>query len=493
MILVMLVSLYTSRVILAKLGVEDYGIYNVVGGIVAMFSFLNSSMATSTQRYLTYALGKNDNELLKNVFAISLNIHIVIAIFIIILAETFGLWMLNTHLVIPPDRLMAANWVFQLSILTFSINIIQVPYNASIIAHERMNVYAYISIIEVVLKLIIVYILSLTTFDRLIFYAILVFLVQLVVRVIYQAYCRCRFVECHLRFYWDKQLYKEMFGFAGWNMFGSVAWLMRGQGLDIVLNLFFGPIVNAARGITNQVSGAVMSFISNFQVALNPQITKKYAQGEIEQMESLAYNGIKFSLLLLFIIAFPLCLNIDYVLGLWLKDVPRYTSIFIILVIIDSIVNSFFGTPLMTSLSATGTIRNYQIVVSSVILLVVPCSYFLLKLGCDAPSVFIAMILVSLISGFTRLLFCKKLIGFSLYKFFRQVVMPIVLTFIVAVPIPVFIRLRYFVEDNLQCALMTSVIALIISLICGWFIGLNVSEKSMIVSIIKNRVKRNND
>lgn len=346
MILVMLVSLYTSRVILAKLGVEDYGIYNVVGGIVAMFSFLNSSMATSTQRYLTYALGKNDNELLKNVFAISLNIHIVIAIFIIILAETFGLWMLNTHLVIPPDRLMAANWVFQLSILTFSINIIQVPYNASIIAHERMNVYAYISIIEVVLKLIIVYILSLTTFDRLIFYAILVFLVQLVVRVIYQAYCRCRFVECHLRFYWDKQLYKEMFGFAGWNMFGSVAWLMRGQGLDIVLNLFFGPIVNAARGITNQVSGAVMSFISNFQVALNPQITKKYAQGEIEQMESLAYNGIKFSLLLLFIIAFPLCLNIDYVLGLWLKDVPRYTSIFIILVIIDSIVNSFLALPL---------------------------------------------------------------------------------------------------------------------------------------------------
>ena len=372
MILIMLVTLYTSRVILAELGIKDYGVYNVVGGVVMMFSFLNNCMSTSTQRFMTFALGKGDFKKLKDVFSASLNIHIVIGLIIVLLAETIGLWFVNNKLVIPEDRIIAANWVYQFSILTFCVNIIQVPYNAVLIAHEKMNVYAYISIIEAILKLCIVYLLIIVSTDKLIVYGILVFCVQLLIRAIYQIYCKRNYEECKFRLFWERDLYKQMSGFAGWNLFGSIAWLLRDQGLNIVLNLFFGPAINAARGIASQVSNAVMGFISNFQVALNPQITKNYAINNIEEMEKLSYLGVKFSFLLLFTMALPLCINIDYILHLWLVNVPNYSSIFIILIMIDSLVGNIFGVPFMTSLSATGNIRNYQIVVSCIILCILP-------------------------------------------------------------------------------------------------------------------------
>ena len=354
MILIMLVTLYTSRVVLAELGIKDYGIYNVVGGVVAMFSFLNNCMSSATQRFMTFELGRGDMARLKKVFAASLNIHITIGVIIVLLAETIGLWFVNHKLVIAPDRMTAANWVYQFSILTFCVNIIQVPYNAVLIAHEKMSVYAYISILEAFLKLGIVYLLVIVPADKLITYGILVFAVQLIIRGIYQVYCRRHYVESKFRLFWDKGLYKQMSGFAGWNLFGSVAWLLRDQGLNIVLNLFFGTAINAARGVASQVSSAVMGFISNFQVALNPQITKNYATGNIPEMEKLSYLGIKFSFLLLFTMAFPLCLNIDYVLHLWLVEVPDYTALFIILIMVESLAGNMFGVQLMTSLSATG-------------------------------------------------------------------------------------------------------------------------------------------
>ena len=319
MILIMLVTLYTSRVVLAELGIKDYGIYNVVGGVVMMFSFLNNCMSSATQRFMTFELGKGDMQKLRNVFAASLNIHIFIALIIVILAETIGLWFVNEKLVISHDRIFAANWVYQFSILTFCVNIIQVPYNAVLIAHEKMSIYAYISILEVLLKLGIVYLLAIVSSDKLIVYGMLVFIVQLIIRCIYQAYCKRHYEESKFKLFWNKYLYKQMSSFAGWNLFGSVAWLLRDQGLNIVLNLFFGPAINAARGIASQVSNAVIGFISNFQVALNPQITKNYATGHILEMEKLSYMGIKFSFLLLFIMVFPICLNIDYILHLWLE------------------------------------------------------------------------------------------------------------------------------------------------------------------------------
>ncbi len=490
MILIMLVTLYTSRVVLAQLGIKDYGIYNVVGGVVTMFAFLNNCMTTSTQRFLTFELGKGNTQRLKDVFAASLNIHIAIAFTIVVLAESIGLWFVNYKLVIPADRLVAANWVFQFAILSFCVNIIQVPYNAVIIAHEKMNVYAYISIVEVMLKLGIVYLLSVSPFDKLIAYAVLIFAVQLLIRAIYQIYCRKNYEESKFRLFWDKGLYQQMSGFAGWNLFGSLAWMLRDQGLNIVLNLFFGPVINAARGVATQVSGAVMNFISNFQVALNPQITKNYANGNIQEMEKLTYLGIKFSYIILFFLAFPLSLNINYVLRLWLVEVPDYTALFIILIMIDSMVGNLFGVPLMTSLSATGKIRNYQIVVSFIILLIVPVGYIALRLGCDAPSVFYITIIFSGISGFARFLFCRKQIGYSLREMTKGVLLPVLSMTVVALPLPIFAKLEYFQTDTLMNFLLICLISIVMTFVSAWFVGLNTTEKGKLLSIIKSKIHK---
>lgn len=488
MILIMLVTLYTSRVILAQLGIRDYGIYNVVGGVVTMFAFLNNSMASSTQRFLTFELGCGDKQRLKNVFAASLNIHLVIAVIIVLLAETLGLWFLNTKLVIPAERMVAANWVYQFAILCFCVNILQVPYNAVLIAHEKMSIYAYISVIEVFLKLVIVYLLIISPFDKLIAYGILLFAVQLLIRCIYQIYCCKHYEESRFHMFWDKELYLQMSGFACWNLFGSIAWLLRDQGVNIILNLFFGPVINAARGVATQVSGAVMNFISNFQVALNPQITKNYANCNIVEMEKLSYLGIKFSYMILFALAFPLSLNIDYVLQLWLVKVPDYAALFIILILIDSMVGTLFGTPLMTSLSATGVIRNYQFVVSLVILCIVPVGYALLKMGYDAPSVFYTTIVFSLISGFVRFLFCRKQIGYSLRRFSRGVLLPVLGMTVISLPLPVYLKLNVFDSSNLINFIILCLVALIVSSLSAWYIAMRKSERNTIVMTIKNKI-----
>jgi len=490
MILIMLVTLYTSRVVLAELGIEDYGIYNVVGGVVIMFSFLNNCMSTATQRFLTFELGRGDMERLKRVFAASLNIHIAIGILIILLAETIGLWFVNEKLVISADRIVAANWVYQFSILTFCINIIQVPYNAVLIAHEKMSVYAYISILEALLKLGIVYLLVIIPTDKLVIYSILVFTVQFIIRGIYQVYCRRNYIESRFKLFWDKELYKQMSSFAGWNLFGSVAWLLRDQGINIVLNLFFGPAINAARGVASQVSNAVMGFISNFQVALNPQITKDYAIGNIDGMERLSYLGIKFSFLILFTMAFPLCLNIDYVLHLWLVEVPDYAALFIILIMIDSLANTLFGSPLMTSLAATGRIRNYQIVVSCIILCILPVGYVALKIGCDAPSVFYVSIVFTLIAGFVRFLFCRKQIGYSLRKMSRNVLLPAIGVSAVSLPLPIYIKCCWLEAQSWVNFILLCAISAFVTMLVSWFVGLRKNERQTLISTIKKKIHK---
>lgn len=487
MILIMLVTLYTSRVVLSELGISDYGIYNVVGGVVMMFSFLNNCMSSATQRFMTFELGRGNMDRLKKVFAASLNIHIVIGLLIVILAETVGLWFINHKLIISFDRIIAANWVYQFSILTFCVNIIQVPYNAVLIAHEKMNVYAYISILEVLLKLGIVYLLSIISSDKLIFYGILVFTVQLIIRSIYQFYCRRHYAESKFCLFWDKDLYKQMSSFAGWNLFGSVAWLLRDQGVNIVLNLFFGPAINAARGIASQVSSAIMGFISNFQVALNPQITKKYAVGNMIEMEKLTYLGIKFSFLLLFTMVFPLCLNIDYILHIWLVNVPDYTSLFIILIMVDALVGTLFGVPLMTSLSATGIIRNYQIVVSCIILCILPAGYVALKLGCDAPSVFYISIAFTLISGFARFLFCRKELSYSLRKMIKDVLLPIVGVTIISLPFPIYVKISWLTTTTFANFIFLCMITVTITTSVSCVIGLNAKERHTIISVVRNK------
>ena len=490
MILIMLVTLYTSRVILAELGISDFGIFNVVAGVVMMFAFLNNCMVTSTQRYLNFEMGKGNPESIRKVFSAALNIHIGIALAIILLCESIGIWFLNHKLNIPADRMVAANWIFQFSILTFCVNILQVPYNAVIIAHEKMNVYAYISILEAFLKLGIVYLLAISPIDKLITYGILFFLVQLIIRLIYQVYCRKNYQEARFRLFWDKPLYKEMTGFALWNMFGSLAWLLRDQGLNIVLNLFFGPVINAARGVAMQVYRAVQGFITNFQMALNPQITKSYAVGELDSMENLAYMGIKISYMLLFFISLPLMLNIDFVLGLWLKEVPDYSALFVNLIIIDSLVGNLFGTPLMTSLSATGKIRNYQIVVSSIIILIVPVGYVALKMGYDAPSVFYISIVFSLISGIARFLFCRKQIGYSIRRLLSRAILPIIYMTALTLPIPLLLRFHYLPKDNWTNFFILCIISVLATGITAWFVGLRSNERTKLVQIVRTKFHR---
>lgn len=488
MILIMLVTLYTSRVILAQLGISDYGVYNVVGGVVTMFAFLNNCMTTSTQRFMTFELGRGDIKRLKDVFAASLNIHASIAVVIVLLAETVGLWLVNNKLVIPENRMTAANCVYQFAILSFCINIIQVPYNAVLIAHEKMNVYAYISIIEVCLKLGIVYLLVVCPFDKLIVYAILLFCVQNIIRCIYQLYCRRHYEESRFRLFWEKDLYRQMTGFAGWNLFGSIAWLLRDQGVNIILNLFFGPVINAARGVAMQVSSAVMGFISNFQVALNPQITKNYANGNLQEMEKLTYLGIKFSFIILFLLAFPLALNIDYVLHLWLEEVPEYTGLFVTLILIDALSGNLFGIPLMTSLSATGKIRNYQVTVSLVILFIVPVGYVALKMGYDAAVVFYISIIFTLLSGFVRFLFCRSQLGYSMRRMTSKVLIPLFFMVAAALPVPIILKLKVWPAEDIVSFVLTVVTAVAVSVLSAWTLAIQKHERSVIVSIIQKRI-----
>lgn len=310
------VGLYTSRLVLDALGVVDYGIYGLVGGIVSMLAFMNSAMSSATQRYLSFDIGKKDWERLQKTFNATLNIHILIAILILILAETIGLWFVNTQLEIPKERMYAANWVYQFSIFAFILNVIQVPYNALLFAREHMSVYAYVSILETVLKLLTVLYLVQADSDKLILYSILTFGVAFVIRMTYQIYCRKRFPESKYKFYWNKAYYKELMNYSGWNLFGNIASVARSQGSNILLNLFFGPVLNAAYGITVMVQGIIGNFVSNFQVAVNPQIVKNYAAGQNEASLNLMYKSSKFSFFGMLILVVPLLINLEYVMNL---------------------------------------------------------------------------------------------------------------------------------------------------------------------------------
>ena len=339
MLFSMLVSLYTSRVILNALGVEDYGIYNVVGGFVGMFALISNSLSASTSRFLTFELGKGVRERLAKVFSTSLSIHLILAMLVFIAAETAGLWFLNTRMTIPTERLSAANWVFQASVLSFMSGLFCVPFNASLIAHERMSAFAYIGILDVILRLVIVLFIAYSPwhFDRLIVYASLLVAVSVSLQLIYLSYCRRHFEECRLRFGFDKGYWREMSAFAGWNFIGNMAGVLSDQGINLLLNLFLGLVVNAARGISNTLNAAITSFVNNFMMALNPQITKSYASGNYDYMISLVERGARFSFYILFLLTLPLLFEADFVLAVWLKNYPAHTANFVRLLLILSI------------------------------------------------------------------------------------------------------------------------------------------------------------
>lgn len=443
MLFSMLVSLYTSRVVLNTLGVEDYGIYNVVGGFVAMFSLVSSSLSSSVGRFLTFELGRGDMERLKRTFSTSLLIHVVLAIIIFVLMETIGVWFLNHKMTIPVERLYAANWVFQASILSFMLGLLSVPYNASIVSHERMSAFAYIGILDVILRLLIVLFIAYSSwhFDRLIVYALLLVAVGILMQSIYWRYCRKHFEECRFKLSFDKEYWKEMSAFAGWNFIGCSALLLKNQGVDILLNLYFGPVVNAVRGIASTVNGAISSFSGNFMTALNPQITKSYAANDREYVLSLVERGSRFSFFIMFIFALPIFLEVDFVLTIWLQHYPEHTTNFVRLILILSVIDIISNT-LATLQSATGKIRNYQLAVGVMMLMNFPLSYICLCFGGAPESVLVVAIFVSILCMMLRLYFVQQTTQFPIRRFLLRVCVRILLVVVASSVLPIIIHLN---------------------------------------------------
>lgn len=479
MLLTMGVTLYTSRVILQTLGVEDYGIYSVVGGIITMFAFINGSMISATQRFITFEIGKDNFPQLKKVFSTALQIHALIALIIVLLGETVGLWFLYEKLVIPPDRMAAAFWVYQCSIVASVVNIMSIPYNADIIAHEKMSAFAYISILEVLLKLAIVYMLSITPWDRLIVYAFLLLSVQLTIRFVYARYCNIHFEESHYQHQLDKPLFKEMLSFGGWSFWGSLSVMLYTQGLNMLLNIFFGPVVNAARGIAVQVQSAVHHFVGNFQMALNPQITKTYAKGQLAQMHSLMFRSARFSFYLLFLLTLPILLETDYILTIWLKTVPANAVVFTRLMICISLIYTI-ANPCIVANQATGKVKQYQAVVGGILLMILPISYIVLKLGAPAYSVFIVHFCVESIAQCARMYMLRKLIDLPLRAYLSNIYIPTIAVVGVSCITPLYIHSQLSSSFcNLLIITAVSIVSVIATIL---IIGLKKEERTFIFS-----------
>lgn len=491
MLFMMAVSLYTSRVILHTLGVEDFGIYNVVGGVVSMFSVISGSLSAAISRFITYELGKGNKDKLIRIFSSAVTVQIGLGLIILILAELVGIWFLNDKMNIPDNRIYAANWVFQLSILTFIINLVSVPYNAAIIAHEKMSAFAYISILEVVAKLIIVYLLIISPIDKLIFYAVLMSAVALVIRFVYGYYCKQHFEECTYRFILDKGLLKKIFGFAGWNFIGAAAAVLRDQGGNIVINLFCGPTVNAARGIAYQVNTAINGFVSNFMMALNPQITKSYASGDKEYMMTLIFQGARLSFYILLLLSLPVIINVHYILILWLKILPEHTTLFVQLVLIFAMSESI-SNPLVTAMLATGRIRNYQIIVGGLQMLNLPISYVLLRLGCIPETVLIVAICISQCCLAARLYMLRGMIGLSVSQYLSKVYFNVLFVTVLSAIVPCVVF--YCLNETFVNFMLICVVSLVCTCIVIYYIGCNNQERQFILSKIKAvRSKVKND
>lgn len=485
MFVTMLTSLFTSRIVLNILGETDFGIYNIIGGIVVLFSFLNSALLSATQRYLNFYLGKNDIETTHKVFCMSMNSYIILSILSIFIGETLGLWFVNTQLNIPESRMVAANWVYQFTLITFVINLIRVPYNATIIAYERMNFYAYLSLAEVVLKLLVVYLLYITTLDKLVVYSALYMLVPLFVTWIYKIYCNRHFDVSRYVKIWDGKMFKDLFSFSGWSLFGSLANLFANQGLNILVNIFHGVVLNSALGIANQISTAISGFIYNFQVAFNPQIVKNYAANEFVQLYNLIFRASKFSYFLLLLIALPVILNIDLILSVWLVDVPEYTGIFSQLILLFSLMDAL-SAPLWLFVQATGTIRNYQILMGALIFLNFPLIWIVLKLGMPVYYVWIVRILVNVVVSVARCLFIQKHFAFPLKEFCTKVLLPASYVTIIAVPLSFIVR-DFFVNDWARF-IISSIFSLLLMISCMGFIGLEQNERHFIVDTIRRYI-----
>ena len=482
MILVMLASLYTARIMLEALGVEDYGLYNVVAGVITLFTFLNATMTTTTSRYLTYELGRGDVSCIRTTFSSSFKTHLLLATIIMILGETAGVYMVNDVLSIPANRLFACNIVFQTVIVSAGLQIVQVPYSALVISHEKMGVYAYLGIFDVVAKLAVCFAVKYIEYDKLILLAVLQLSVTALIAVFYYAYCKAKFNKLlYISRKIDKAIFVSMLGFTAWSLMGSLANMLKNQGINILINLFFGSAINAANAIAYRINSAVMGFTSNFTTALNPQITKMYASGQYDEMRKLIYSGGKYTFFMLMLLGIPIMLEIDFILKIWLGDnVPEYTSIMTVLVLALSMVETFTYT-IGCAIQATGCIRNYQLVISGLSLLNFPLSYVLFMLGCPPYSALAVSVAISAVMLFSRLYFMKTLLGIPPMDYISKVFLR---TFVVAVLciIPS-LFICYYLKENTTRFFIVCGVTTVSNLLGIYFLGINSTERQFVQSI----------
>ena len=483
MLLTIIVGLYASRVLLEKLGFEDYGTYNVVGGIVVLFSFFGAALNSATQRFLSIKIGENDLSGLVEVFSTSVYTFFLLCAIVFVGAETIGLWFLNTRMNFPANREGVVNWVYQISIFTFLFNTIRTPYNASIISYEHMSFYAYTSVAESVLKLLIVFVIDKVKLDRLMFYALLMLSVSILLFVWYVAYCRRRFPHLMLQKKVNKACFKEMFSFSGWSLFGSLAVVGSNQGINVLLNVFFGVMINAGMGVAQQVQNVVGQFASNFQMAFNPQIVKGYANGEIAGVRNLVFLTARISFFLLFIISIPFFIDTGYVLKLWLGNVPEYASEFTFYLLITVLIEAL-SAPLFMTIQATGRIKTYQIVVSIILFSNLLCGYAFLKLGFSPVSVVLVRCFIVFVLLLYRIVMVSNILSFKISSFFRLVFLPILLV------VSFSFLACYLLRNVIHCSqFMMTVFSLLICMLIVYFVGMKKEERDKVKKVVMSKMK----
>lgn len=489
MFIMVMISLYTSRIVLKTLGVEDFGINNVVGGVITFLGFLTGSLAGASSRFITVALGKGDCRELKNTFNNIVLIHGLFSIIVLIIGETIGLWFVTTQLNIPAGRENAAMWVYQLSILTSIGGLISSPYNAAIIAHEKMSTFAYLTLGDAILKLLAVFLLVYTPFDKLIFYAAYICLIQLFDFIVYIIYCNRKFEETKgLTFKnTDKHMFKQISSYAGWTMTGNLAYFGFTQGLNILLNIFFNPIINAARGIAVQIQNITNTFSSNFLIAINPQLTKNYANGNLKRMHELITLSSKFSVFLMLLICIPISIEIDYILKIWLGEYPQHTNTFVRIILIISIL-SCLANPIITSVHATGRVKKFQLYESSILLMILPISYISLKFFNAKPeSVFIIHIIIEIIAQCIRLKIVLPMIKFDFSIYLKDVLFKIVPVIIVSPAIPLCIFI--YIKENIYTFILICIVSTFSVLLSIYLLGLSRTEKEYIHNKVLSFIK----
>lgn len=484
--MVMGVTIFSSRIILQGLGATDYGIYNVIGGVVSMMVFLNSALNASTSRFLTYELGVGNVEQLKKTFSATLNLHISVALIVFVICETAGVWFLYNKMEIPDERMTAAFWILQFSVVSMAINYTQVPYNASLVSHENMSVYAYVGLYEAFSKLGIAYLISVSPIDRLVFYGLLLMLNTVAIQLFYRYYTKRKYVECRFRLVKDKALYKKLLSYSVWDLFGGLAGVSQNQGVNVLLNVFFGPLVNAARGISFQIQSAVKLFINNFLTAVRPQVVKSFAENNYARMYGLTFKAIKFSMLIMMALVVPIIYETDFILNIWIGDTyPQETSLFAKIILVSALFDVIEVGQNM-AFHAIGRIKTGNIVCGTIMILSLPISYVLLKLGFPSYVPFVIVIVTNVINEVLTLLIMKSYIDFSLKRLFIGTYLPVLAVLVIAFGLPYMIcnimegcTLRFFIN------LITIEVSI---LLFGWVLCLSREEKSKIIGVINKRI-----